>query len=106
SPMTAGMGNQGTGGAAAQHRRSLLDQYCDQLGNLLERRHTERALTAARTQAERAAEYAARALLEAQEADRVKTKFLGNMTHEVRTPLNAIIGFSEVIQTSSAQRET
>jgi len=83
--------------------RSLLSDYCLQLGTLLERQHTERALVAARDQAERAAIMAEAAMRQAQEADRAKTKFLANMTHELRTPLNAIIGFSELIQNSPHQ---
>jgi two-component system cell cycle sensor histidine kinase PleC len=86
-------------------RQTLLDQYCEQLGSLMQRRHTERALIAAKTQAEHAARLAEQAMQEAQEADRVKTKFLGNMTHELRTPLNAIIGFSEVIQNGAQPKE-
>src|SRR6202041_1413455 len=76
---------------------SLRDDYCLQLGSLLDRRHTERALTGARQNAERAARLAEEALLQAQAADRAKTNFLANVTHELRTPLNAIIGFSEMI---------
>jgi signal transduction histidine kinase len=76
---------------------SLIDDYCSQLGSLLDRRHTEKALTGARRRAEAAARLAEGALQQAQAADRAKTNFLANVTHELRTPLNAIIGFSEII---------
>lgn len=33
----------------------------------------------------------------AEESDSLKTAFLQNMSHEVRTPLNAIVGFSQMI---------
>lgn len=33
----------------------------------------------------------------AQESDRLKSAFLANMSHEVRTPLNIILGFSELL---------
>lgn len=33
----------------------------------------------------------------AEENDKLKTSFLNNLSHEVRTPLNAIVGFSEFI---------
>ena len=79
-------------------RPSLLDRYGDQLGHIVNRRLTEQALVAAKQEAERSAETANFAMLNADAASRAKTEFLANMSHELRTPLNAIIGFSEVIE--------
>jgi PAS domain S-box-containing protein len=38
-----------------------------------------------------------RAKEKAEESDRLKTAFLNNMSHEVRTPLNGIVGFSKLL---------
>lgn len=35
---------------------------------------------------------------QAEEANMAKTKFLFNMSHDIRTPMNAIIGFTELLQ--------
>jgi ammonium transporter, Amt family len=86
-----------------QQRRSLLNEYCSQLGALLERRYTERVLVAAKEQAESAAVLAGEAMRQAQAADRAKSQFLASVTHELRTPLNAIIGFSEIIESAPRQ---
>lgn len=38
------------------------------------------------------------ALFEAQEASRAKTIFLSNMSHDIRTPMNAIVGYTQLAQ--------
>jgi len=41
-----------------------------------------------------------KAMLVAEESNKLKTAFLANMSHEVRTPLNSILGFSELLADS------
>jgi len=49
-----------------------------------------------RTQLERQKKELELALAQAQEANRAKTSFLANMSHDVRTPMNAIIGYTAI----------
>ena len=53
------------------------------LGDITDRKRTEADLTSARDAA--------------QLADRARTEFLSNLTHEFKTPLNVVIGFSEIL---------
>ena len=41
----------------------------------------------------------------AKESGQMKSLFLANMTHEIRTPINAIVGFSEVLTTLTSPEE-
>ena len=45
------------------------------------------------------------ALMQAQHANRAKTTFLSNMSHDIRTPMNAIIGFTTIAVSHIDNRE-
>ncbi len=45
------------------------------------------------------------ALMQAQHANKAKTTFLSNMSHDIRTPMNAIIGFSTIAISHIDNRE-
>ncbi len=45
------------------------------------------------------------ALMQAQHANRAKTTFLSNMSHDIRTPMNAIIGFTTIAVTHIQNQE-
>ncbi len=57
----------------------------------------EKELTDARIEAESATEIAREAKSKAENAMQAKQHFLSNMSHEILTPMNAIIGFTKVI---------
>ena len=42
---------------------------------------------------------------EAEESNRIKSAFLANMSHGIRTPLNAIVGFSSILATEVSEEE-
>jgi signal transduction histidine kinase len=44
-------------------------------------------------------------LLKNKDAERIKTSFLSNISHEVRTPMNAIMGFSDLLKDENISRE-
>ncbi len=51
-------------------------------------------------------EHLAAALSAAEEASRAKTQFLSNMSHDIRTPMNAIVGYTHIgLKEESGPRE-
>ena len=55
-------------------------------------------LTQANDEMRRAQEVAAEALQSAERASKAKTDFLSNMSHDIRTPMNAIIGITTLMK--------
>lgn len=74
----------------------------DENGNLTGYRGVDKDITKRKKLEEDLIEAKARA----EASDKLKTAFLNNISHEVRTPLNGILGFSEfVLQTGITQEE-
>ena len=60
-------------------------------------RETNESLAAINEQLSAAVETAERATQEAETANRAKSDFLSNMSHDIRTPMNAIVGITELM---------
>ncbi|MCG9876561.1 MAG: response regulator [Leptospiraceae bacterium] len=70
-----------------------------------EQRKTESQLVLYRSNLESSNIELKSVLREAEEASRIKSQFLANMSHEVRTPLNGIIGISELLEETDLNDE-
>jgi signal transduction histidine kinase len=67
-----------------------------------ELQETNRLLEAQAVRLERLGSDYATALQRAEQANRAKDSFISNMNHEFRTPLNAVLGFTELIQAEAS----
>lgn len=63
----------------------------------LELENVNAQLSAANTSLEQAKEVSEQALKVAEAANRAKSFFLSNMSHDIRTPMNAIVGFATLL---------
>lgn len=46
-----------------------------------------------------------KALKKLEKSDKYKTEFLSNMSHEIRSPINSIVGFSELLKEANGDKE-
>ncbi len=46
------------------------------------------------------------ALEKAEDASLAKTRFLNNMSHDIRTPMNAILGYAQLMENESKRKES
>ncbi len=72
--------------------------YVGMFVDITERKETDEKLREQRALLEEA-------LVKAQRASQAKTMFLNNMSHDIRTPMNAIIGFTNLAATHLDDRE-
>ncbi|NQU59421.1 MAG: PAS domain-containing sensor histidine kinase [Rhodospirillales bacterium] len=71
-------------GAIIKEANGEVNGYIGVIRDITERKHTEDQLQTA--------------LVDAERANQAKSEFLATMSHEFRTPLNAILGFSEMLR--------
>ncbi len=71
----------------------------DEQGRAVETLYVAHDITEEKTRDLKQQEFLTQALAAAQQANKAKTTFLNNMSHDIRTPMNAIIGFTSLAQT-------
>ena len=71
----------------------------DENGRAVETLYVARDITGEKNRDLKQQEFLTQALASAQQANKAKTTFLNSMSHDIRTPMNAIIGFTALAQT-------
>jgi signal transduction histidine kinase len=79
-------------------QQGLSQANADLMSREVELQESNRLLEEQAVRLERLGSDYAMALQRAEQANRAKDSFISNMNHEFRTPLNAVLGFTELIQ--------
>ncbi len=83
--------------ADASAKLSILNEQLED--NMAELESKNRQLLTLNDELEKQRGLAQEAKLQAEEANRAKSDFLSSMSHELRSPLNAILGFTQLMET-------
>ncbi|WP_405210835.1 PAS domain S-box protein [Dokdonia sp. Asnod2-E02] len=81
--------------------RSICQPVTDNDGEVISLAGTNQDIT----QQKKIAQELIRAKEKAEESDRLKSAFLANLSHEMRTPMNGILGFSELLRRKNISEE-
>ncbi len=79
-------------GLAIRDEQDRISSYLIIIGDITQRKKAENQLIGAKDRAE--------------ESDRLKTAFISNISHEIRTPINHIMGFLELLSIDDIDNET
>lgn len=82
---------------AVLRQRNSTQLYMQEQENLRQQEKLNQQLEEYNTMLARSKESAEQAFQIAEEANRAKSSFLSNMSHDIRTPMNAIVGFATLL---------
>ncbi len=86
------------GSAKNKDHEVFLSAFAHALGVMIGFKQREEELVAKKQEALVAAEFAQKAMVEAQQAETAKSNFLSTMSHELRTPMNGVVGMLHVLK--------